>query len=413
MNFKIKIATLLFFVLINESYSQSKINQTVNYYYGFGSFSPGYTSLSNDNKTIMNEKLKGLPSGWDNMIVSRVIVDYNQFYVQEYKNGKMSKQTMDEMVAAGWDFNEKLALQPESKCYFYVVSGKNSNGEQTMIVDSDNDLDFTNNLTITPLSIQADTATLIKTIIPVSIEKNSFGKKKTTDIPFLVVNFNGTLNYCIPFYSTTNIKINEKNYTFESAHRYLINGTFTNLQTRLNGLPKLYYKDDIIVIDSVGYKNIGIDYSTDSYSIEEIKDYKKQEVPSIGFMSPRFQENDLKNNIIALDKLRGKVVFIDFWATWCSPCIQELPKLKSVYDMADKSKIVFLGVAVDQKRDALDLFLKKNSVPWDIIISNKIADLYRVSSLPSNFLVDETGKVININISSDDLKVYLKKYIAK
>jgi thiol-disulfide isomerase/thioredoxin len=395
-------------IICNNLFSQNKIFKKVNYYYGFGSFEPSYTPLTNDTLKKSDQEIKGIPKEWNNLLISKVIVDYNQYYLQEFRNGKLSLDKKLEMINAGWKFNEKNLLNFDSRCFFYVVSGTTKDGITKVLVDTDNNFDFKDEVEIVPLSINTDTSTLCRTIISVKVDKNSNGSSERVDIPFLVVNSNGVLNYCFPIYSIFNLELNGKEYTFKSAHRYFVNGTFSNLQTRLNNLQRLYYHDDIIIIDNIGYKSSGLDFTTNTFYLEEIKDLKNLESPSIGFIRPGFKEIDLNGNNFDIKAIKNKFIFIDFWATWCSPCVAELPKLKSLYEQVDKNKIVFIGIAVDQKKDLLQAFLIKNPITWRILISNKIADLYRVNALPSNFLIDINGEIIKTNIDTDDLKAFFK-----
>jgi thiol-disulfide isomerase/thioredoxin len=397
------------FVLISfkTTFAQNIIKETVNYYSGFGGFRPSYTPLSDDNKEAY--KIKGMPLNWTKITISKIIVDYNQYYIQNFRDKTLSGETRSNMVNAGWKFDEKKALNFNSKCFFYVLSGIDSLGLKAVIIDNDNNLDFSNNASFYPLTEKNDTSILSKNIIQVKVDKNSFGQKKSVCIPFLVVNINGILNYSIPFYSLSNFKIDNLSYSFKSSHQYLVNATFTNTQLKIDNQDKLYYIDDIIIINGKGYKNLGNNYQENSYSIEKLDRIDNIESAAIGFIRPNFNELNLNGELVNLDTFKNKYLYLDFWATWCSPCLKEIPELLALYKNSDKSKLSILGITVDQKLNLLNDYLIRNKIPWDTINSNQIADLYRVSSLPSNFLINPSGQIIKMNISIKELEQFLKE----
>lgn len=96
---------------------------------------------------------------------------------------------------------------------------------------------------------------------------------------------------------------------------------------------------------------------------------------------------------------RGKVVLVDFWATWCGPCIREMPNVHKLYEKYHKKGFDVVGISVDADEDALATFLQQNSIPWTTIAgeeSQKMATKYGVRGIPSMMLVDREGKVLAV-----------------
>lgn len=99
---------------------------------------------------------------------------------------------------------------------------------------------------------------------------------------------------------------------------------------------------------------------------------------------------------VDLKNLRGKVVLIDFWATWCIPCLQELPAVKAVYKKYHSKGLEIIGISLDEKRDVVEQFLKKNQIPWPQYFDGKgwqthWAQYYGIQAIPAMWLVDKKG----------------------
>jgi len=109
-----------------------------------------------------------------------------------------------------------------------------------------------------------------------------------------------------------------------------------------------------------------------------------------------FSGSLLSGGVYSLNQDRGKVILIDFWATWCPPCVAGLPELKSLYEELHSKGFEIIGISLDTERGRLEKFLKKRSVPWGIVFSGKgmdddAAKLYKITSIPKYFLIDRKG----------------------
>lgn len=113
-----------------------------------------------------------------------------------------------------------------------------------------------------------------------------------------------------------------------------------------------------------------------------------------------------------LSQFAGKVVLVDFWATWCGPCVRELPNVKEVYDEYHDRGFEVVGISIDSDLGDLKRFLKKEEIPWPIVFENDpehtgwespLAEKYEVGSIPWTALIDRQGKVVTFSARGERL----------
>jgi thiol-disulfide isomerase/thioredoxin len=106
--------------------------------------------------------------------------------------------------------------------------------------------------------------------------------------------------------------------------------------------------------------------------------------------------------------LAGKVVLVDFWATWCGPCLQEIPNILAQYEKYHAQGFEVLAISLDESREDLDAFLAGRKLPWPILFSGKgwedpLARSYGISGIPQLILVGRDGNVISTTARGERL----------
>ena len=130
----------------------------------------------------------------------------------------------------------------------------------------------------------------------------------------------------------------------------------------------------------------------------------------------------LEGTTLDLQNLRGKVVLIDCWATWCGPCRKELPGVLALYNRYHKDGFEVIGVSLDSVRKTLAEFVKKEKLPWRQIFfdrsdeqgeNNPIARKLGVEAIPATFLVDRQGAVVASGLRGEVLEEAVAQFVEK
>lgn len=139
-----------------------------------------------------------------------------------------------------------------------------------------------------------------------------------------------------------------------------------------------------------------------------------------GEAAPSVSFKDRFGSQFSLSDFRGKVVLINFWATWCPPCRDEMPSMESLQRQMDQSQFAILALTVDDSWDAVNQFMTQNgfTIPVYSDFNRRIATLYGTSKFPETYILDKQGKVAMKVIgptdwTAPDMVTYLRKLTAE
>ncbi|MEN2412438.1 TlpA family protein disulfide reductase [Flavobacterium mesophilum] len=137
----------------------------------------------------------------------------------------------------------------------------------------------------------------------------------------------------------------------------------------------------------------------------------------VGDIAPEIELPDTKGNLVALSSFRGSLVLVDFWASWCGPCIKEQPTLLKLHN-SYPDKLSIYGVSMDTKKPLWTAAIAKGKLPWTNVSDLKywqspVVSAYMLQSVPLNFLIDKNGIILAKNIHGKALEDMVNGLLTK
>ena len=136
--------------------------------------------------------------------------------------------------------------------------------------------------------------------------------------------------------------------------------------------------------------------------------------PVAGRSAPDFTLQSLDGRTFTLSDLRGEVVILNFWATWCKPCEEEMPALQEVYDARRAEGLIVLGVNQNEPPSLVQSFGEKYRLTFPLLLDPGylVSDAYRINALPSTFFIDRAGTIRDVTYGGPMSRAFIESQIA-
>jgi len=391
---------------------------------GYGPFYSAMGGLGYDNTDESNPwrntygNITGIPENWTDVKKGRINIDIYQMVYQEYHRGNISPEFYQQLQESWkWEPDSTELSKKPIKCTVGYITGVAPDGVMKIIVDKNNNDDLSDDEAFVVPKREMkneDNQSIMDSVFYVSYERLLNDKVVTEKIPMAIydLNYRSILFNTIPQY---------KKGSFE-GHELAVHSGFSSLVYNKTVLGVLDGEDtgkiphektigngEYLEIGDNLYKYKGVSKNREVLLLEKVNQPASElSSTQLGFRAPDFQgENFITKEVISLEGLKGKYIYLDFWAVWCGPCVTELPDLKAIYEKVNTDKIEIISVVGDSPGHALEEMIEKHGITWPQILSdgnNEITGIYGIGGYPTTFLIDPNGVIIARDIRSKELE---------
>lgn len=409
---------------------------------GYGNFKPGDRILFPINDSVY---YRNVPASISEFVVRSLVIQRDQYYWNRYLNKQIDKNTFSELIGY-YNIDTTKLTDVNVDCEILILIG-DQNNKRVIIVDSDNDEDFSDeniNEYDYPLSLEKQKE--IAQNLPVILTQYEYyenGKVQKKSIKMKPSPYKGSLN--ISF--NTDNEAEKKFFLFVSfpehkkgvislnktkcvvlASNYFSSNIYETKRTMLFVYPKTDSQPselkgdiplgigDIFNVRGNDYLIDSIDKWGDNLFLEYIGKNAHPYGVTEGYYVPSFNAYYLDQSVFSFDDFNGKYILLDFWGTWCNPCIKLIPELQKINDDYKGKNFVLISVAFDSDPNTVVNFVNENKMNWHHLFvsqsqsdKNSVTEKLKVSSFPSTLLISPDREIIARDIPIEELRELLNQ----
>ncbi len=135
----------------------------------------------------------------------------------------------------------------------------------------------------------------------------------------------------------------------------------------------------------------------------------------VGNLAPDFQLQSLDGKVVSLSELRGSPVMLNFWATWCPPCRNEMPYIQQIYEEWSGKGLVLLAIDIGESSSTVKEFVQSYELSFPVLLDIKedVAQIYNITGIPTTFFIDKDGIIQDKRVGSFQSKEEIAAYLSK
>ncbi|WP_156810315.1 peroxiredoxin family protein [Nitritalea halalkaliphila] len=390
---------------------------------GTAAFTPKYSLLFEyDENTkpkikIGEPELSGVPEYMNQARTSYLVVDYPQFLHQLLKSGKIDSTTVAKFKEEH-PFRVDSSAHHTTRSYMALVVGTTKTGQRIARFDSNYDGDVSDEMdyVISPLQTNEPLALSLDDALSFPFEFVVDGRLSEKNIPIILkTNTHGDSIY---YAAASHGKAHLFDHELSLNLGFSFDPSLSNpelLITNENGPVGGIKKDgDLLRIGKRFYRYQGVDPIQQHIRLERVTIPYSFWSKDSSHYAPYFEGVEFSTNKqISLTDLQGKYVFLNFWGTWCGPCMAKIPSIVQAFKELENENVVFLGIASESQKGFAKV-LDKRQIDWPQILSdstNEIVEKFNISSYPTTMLLGPDGKIIDVNLDEHTLAQAIRQYM--